>query len=321
LIIEPTALSKAEITRSGYHIEGWYRTKTQDGDEIVYSDKWDFETDKVDEKGVTLYAKWKKNIYYTYDVCYLDKDGEVTVLGSYEVDTGDVFDDYLNFSKKRYGFTALGYRTADGKEWDTSFTHPGGEESLTVQVFVEYIEGNYSIVSTASELKKNKKNNIYLTADIDFGGEEFGFDNYNKTLIGNGHTISNFKLQYQAGKDALMNDFVDETEKCLCISLFGNTKDATIENVKFENVTIEVSTTFSLTDKIYVAPLAVSMTNTKISGVTFTGTIGYIDLPKDFVMEDDLKVVTDAVYYKKDEKSTVETSTVNVAFVGKIEEE
>ena len=118
-----------------------------------------------------------------------------------------------------------------------------------------------------------------------------------------------------------MNDFTDETEKCLCISLFGNTKDATIENVKFENVTIEVSTTFSLTDKIYVAPLAVSMTNTKISGVTFTGTIGYIDLPKDFSMEEDLTVVTDAVYYKKDENSTVETSTVNVAFVGKIEEE
>ena len=57
LIVEPSVLSNAEITKSGYHIEGWYQTKTQEGDEVVYSDKWDFATDKVDENGITLYAK------------------------------------------------------------------------------------------------------------------------------------------------------------------------------------------------------------------------------------------------------------------------
>ena len=316
LIVEPTSFSGAQIEKANYHIEGWYKTKTENDGEVVYSDKWDFETDKVDNTGVTLYAYWKKNTTYSYEVCYRNTDGSETVLGSYEVSAGDTFDDYLNYAKKRYGYTAIGFKTATGEDWAQSYTHPGGEESLAVQVFVEYIEGNYSLVRTLDDLKKNKKNNIYLLADIDLQGEAFSFDNYNKTFIGNGHTISNFKINY----DARTLTEVDGENNCLCISLFGNTKGAVIKDVNFENVQVNVITGSTKTKKIYVTPLATSMTETTVENVAFTGTFGYTELPTNFLVED-LIIVTDAAYYKKDNDSTIVNCTINVENVGKITEE
>ncbi|MBO4940287.1 MAG: hypothetical protein J6D30_04630 [Clostridia bacterium] len=333
LIAEPNAYSKEEIARSGYHIEGWYKTKIEDGETVEYTDRWDFATDKVGVNGVTLYAKWKKNINYSYNVCYYDDNGQVQVLGTYTVDAGAKFDDYANYAKRRIGYTALGYKTKDGEEWDKSFTHPGGETDLAINVYVEYIEGTFSIVSTASQLKANKNKNIYLTADIDFGGAEFGFGDYNKTLIGNGHTISNFKLQYDASKSGLREDYTDSALQCMNVALFGNTNGAVIKDVHFKDVTVEVRTTLSLVDKIYVAPLAVSMKDTKVENVTFEGTFGYSRLPTvtiqpddgaeeelKFKPEEDLIFVDDQAYYQKDEKTTVEGVTFTIDVVGKIEE-
>ncbi|MBQ8323247.1 MAG: hypothetical protein IJX91_04705 [Clostridia bacterium] len=320
LILEPTALSKIEITRAGYRIEGWYQTKTQEGENFVYSDKWDFSTDKVTSDGVTLYAKWEKEIRYSYNVCYRDDKGEAQVLGSYEVNEGEAFEDYLSYATKRYGYTALGYRTEQGEVWDKTFTHPGGEESLAVNVFVEYIEGTYAIVETAAQLKANKTKNIYLIADIDFDGADFGFGDYRGTLLGNGHKISNFKLQYDATKNALTTDFDDENKKSLCIGLFGNANGAVIENVRFENVTVDVATGLSITHRIYVAPLGVDVKNTRISNVTFEGTFGYSKLPDGFDAEENLKFVTDGAYYRKDDGTTVENFTADIDIVGEITE-
>lgn len=38
-----------------------------------------------------------------------------------------------------------------------NFTHPGGETDLTIQVFVEYIEGEFAIVKNANDLRINKQ--------------------------------------------------------------------------------------------------------------------------------------------------------------------
>lgn len=321
LIYEPSAVSKKEITKANYTLEGWYQTKTVDGDLVSYSDPWDFATDWVDTNGITLYAKWKKNVNHVYSVCYYDENDEVQELGKYEnIEQGEKFDDWQKFANKRSGYTALEYQTEDGEPWDENFTHPGGESDVTVRVFVNYIEGRYSIVRTASELKKSTSQNIYLAADIDMEGNALKFGDYKYTFLGNGHTIKNFTVQYDGGKNALKDDLVDNTRKCITISLFGNTDGAVIKNVCFEDVTIDVSTDFSKIDRIYVAPISVDMKNTTVDNVTFSGTFGYSKLPKELDAATDLVFVTDRVYYQKDEKTTVDRCQTTIEVKNKTEE-
>ena len=82
------------------------------------------------------------------------------------------FDDWRNFADDRKNYTPLCYVDEKGEPWDKTYKHPGGETDLAVNVFVEYIEGEFELVSTAKELKNARTKNIYLLNDIDFDGDE-----------------------------------------------------------------------------------------------------------------------------------------------------
>ena len=138
------------------------------------------------------------------------------------------------------------------------------------------------------------------------------FRNYRGVLMGNGYTISNFDLKYGVGRDDLVNDFYDEGKTSLCLSLFGKTKGAVIENVNFENVTFKLDTTFKMTHKIYVAPLSMKVTNSTISNVSVSGNFTYTALPEGFNVEENLIFVTDKLYYLIDDKSIVENVECDV---------
>lgn len=311
-ICEPEKLSGKKIERSGYHIEGWYQTKTQNGEEAVYSDKWNFESDKVGVSGLTLYAKWALNIKYTYNVCYINEAGEKVILGEYPVSQGAKFKDFANYAKKRYDgvYTPVGFVDSEGNPWNNDFTHPGGEQSLAIDVYVSYIKGNFAIVSTASQLKAAKGKNVYLTADIDMEGETLNFGDYKGEFWGNGYTVSNFKISYDPGKDGVKEDIEDSTRKSLYISLFGDAKGAIIKDVNFVNVSVDIDTGYSVTYKIYVAPIAISLTESTVSNVTFTGTYTVTRIP-DGMAEENLVIVNGGTM-NEDENSTL--SNLNVAF-------
>jgi len=260
LIAEPSTFSGLELERSGYILEGWYCKKNQDG---TYSDKWDFATDKVESAELTLYANWVKALNHTYILCYKDElSGDDIELTTYSVDAGEKFSDIFNKANSRYGYTKLRFEDENGNLWDNDFTHPGGETSVAVKVYVKYIKGMFALVSTAEELKKATASNIYLLADIDMKGETLKFGNYKKTFEGNGYTISNFAIGYNAGKDNLVNDYFDDNYKSLGISLFGNMNGGIVRNVNFEGVTVNVATTLSTCHAIYLAPLACGMIGT-----------------------------------------------------------
>lgn len=312
LIHDPIDLTKEEVTKDEYVFDGWYKTKVVNGDNVTYSDKWDFENHSITSDGLTLYAKWKKKVTYTYNVCYYDNNNVVS-LGKYNVSEGEKFYDSSNYASKRIGYTILEYVDENNNPWDDNFTHPGGEEDLEVKVFVKYIEGNFAVVRTAKELKANKTKNIYLMNDIDFEGEEFSFDNYGKIFEGNNHTISNFTVAYNASRGALIQDFEDENEKSLCISVFGNIKNAVIKNVNFDNVHFVIETSLSTTYKIYVAGISVSMTNTTISNVNFKGDYTVKRLPSGFDPLENLVIVSNDVYYLKDAMSKVLDSTGEIS--------
>lgn len=306
-IQDPTSLTNDEVLRSGYTLEGWYTDKE-------YTNKWDFEKDQVTKDGLTLYAKWKKNIIYKYNVCYYDKDNKLQIINSYEVSAGEKFNDYLNFAKKRNDgiYTPIRFLQENGEVWNENFTHPGGDANLDINVIVEYIEGDYAIVTNAKQLKENKNRNIYLAGDIDLNGEEFPLKDYRYKLVGNGFTISNCVVTTNPTKYGLTTDHIQSDQNSLYVSLFGNLKNATISNVTFDNVVFDIKSTYSNTFKIYVSPICTKLENSKVEDVSINVTYNCNQLPDGFDTEKDLLFVTDEVYLIKDESSSVTEYIINV---------
>lgn len=306
--------ANAQVKRDEYKLDGWYRVKTGEGENVEYADKWNFATDKVTSAGVELYAKWLPVIRYAYNVCYIDEDGTKVVLGSYTVNAGDKFEDKRDFKNKRSGYTALdGFFDADGNPWDESFVHPGGEKDTEIDVFAKYERGEFVQVYTAEELTANRTKDIILMADIDFGGKEFaGFGDYRKIFRGNGHTISNFKLKYDASAYIYDEDLGDE-DGTLCISLFGNMRDAIVQDVTFEDFTVDIDISFTKLRKIIVAPLCVKAENSAVSNVTVKPVYKFTKLPSQIDKNDpdQFVLVTDKAYYFQRE-STFENVSVTV---------
>ncbi|MBR2930593.1 MAG: InlB B-repeat-containing protein [Clostridia bacterium] len=317
LIVEPSTLSGQAITRSGYTLEGWYREKSGEGNSVSYSDKWDFTKDKVSKDGVTLYARWKKNILYTYEVCYRDEqDQSIHTLGSYEVNEGDTFNDYYAsyFGNKRIGYTALnGLFTEGGEPWDKSFTHPGGETDTAVRVFINYIEGDFVLVDSPRKLLSNKSANLYLTADIDFEGDAFsGFGDYKGIIKGNGFTVRNFSLSYDNSKNGLISDADLSTEGgILSISLFRSLKGAEISDITFSDFTVDIKAGYPGTKLILVAPLAMKLEDSKLSGVSVEGaTVTCSQLPTGFDKSSSLVILESGAAYFIPEGDTSELTDV-----------
>ena len=280
IIVDPETLVSDVIQKAGYVLEGWYT-------DAEFTNKWDFENDEITPDGLTLYAKWEKDIKYTYNVCYIDEiTNELVIINSYEVEAGQKFEDYRKYANKRSGYTAYRFYQENGEDWDFNFEHPGGDTDVAVNVYVEYIPGEYALVSTKEEFIKavSKGENIYLLNDIDLEYEEVEFGDFSKQLFeGNNFTVKNFKvfknIEYP---QHLTEDHTDSLKNSVYVSLFGNVEDSTIKNVNFENMIFEISVSPTRTYKIYVAPLATSYKNSTIENVTIDSTYSVIKLPNGF---------------------------------------
>lgn len=262
-----------DLVRAGYVLDGWYRTKNDDGS---YSDEWDFQHDTVDGNGVKLYAKWKKAINFTYRV--YDYDNPDELVRTQTVNEGVKFN---NRYAARVDYTLLAVYDFEGNEWDSAFVHPGenGEKvsdtEYTVKVLAKYIGGTFTLVENAKQLSSAAalKQNIYLKNDIDMEGESLSFGSFRGKFYGNGHTVSNFTVYYSSQRADLVADPEDSSKSSLAISLFGIATDSEIRDVKFENAQIDVNTTYSGIYKIYVYPVATAAYGTTISNVSVSGAV------------------------------------------------
>ncbi|MBQ8858522.1 MAG: InlB B-repeat-containing protein [Clostridia bacterium] len=256
-ILDPANYATYKVFRPGYVFTGWYTDA-----ECTEQNKWDFAQDKIESEKITLYAGWEKEILYTFTVCYVNGEETVT-LGSYNVKPGATFEDYRNHANKRDDHTPVGYFSdaACTTPWDFTTAHPGGESDLDIRVYVDYIEGDWKLVSNFGELENAiGVENIYLTADIDCGGEVLSFGNtFTHTLQGNGFKISNFTVETFGS--ALMPS----------ISLFRSLGEgAEILNVTFDDVLYDFTGGTGAT-KMKVAALARDAKNCTVSNVTITG--------------------------------------------------
>ena len=261
-ILDPVKIPGNSITRDGYVFTGWYKTA-----ECNPADKWDFEKTPFNTPELTLYAGWEKAIKYTFTVSYKDADGNTQDLGSYSVSASDVFEDWKGYADKRKGFTALGfYQDADCENpWDFSTTHPGGETDTDVKVYVDYIEGEWSLVDNYKSLVTalNNGKNVYVVSDIDCGGSAINVKNeYKATFNGNNFTVTNFTVAKTG------------TSRNPVCAIFDNLGDgAEIMNVNFTGVCYEFTGISAAVNTAKVAALARTAGNAKISGVTIEGSI------------------------------------------------
>jgi hypothetical protein len=127
-------------------------------------------------------------------------------------------------------------------------------------------------------------------------------------------------MTYQKTKDDLVPDFNEEGYNTLCIGLFGDVTKSTIKDVTFENFTIEIATPLPQVGYVVFAPIAVTMVNSTISNVNISGVVTVTELPNGF-NEDNLIIITDKIYYEKDDVSSESGNTVTITVTNDVFEE
>ena len=118
--------------------------------------------------------------------------------------------------------------------------------------------------------------------------------------------------QENSNRNGLIQDFDDPNAKSLAISLFGNLTNAKIQDVKFDNVKINIKTSLTITHKIYVAPIAISSSNSELKNIIFNGTLICTTLPNGFDKDNNLIIVDTAPIYKQDEQTILDNNQINL---------
>ena len=281
-ILEPEKLTNYTINRTGYDFTGWY-TDTE------CTKPWDFKT-PFTQPELTLYAGWKVAISYTYSVYYVDEvTGTPHLLGVYDdVKDGARFEDWRGYAKNRSGYTPMNfYSDAELTTiWNNEYKFLQEGVDKDVPVYVSYIKGEYELVSDYSQLNTAIKagKNVYLLRDIDCGGKDLSYGDYNGEIAGNGYTIKNFTVPKSG------------TSLNPTCSIFKNLgKDAKIANVSFTEAKYVFTDVNALAKSRQVAALAVSFEDgATVADVTVSGTIttnydGELTRLNSFVYESDIQ--------------------------------
>lgn len=252
-----------------YFLDGWYTAKTAaDGSvekdangRVILDKKWNFETDRV-TGDMTLYANFVRQ----------------STLTIRDIATDEVLSDDLRgapgeketnlFPPEKKGYTLVGYYKDREKTTPFKFDEfVYGEEDTTI--YADFIEGNYTLVSTFAELqnclRSDKK--AYLTNDIKVeAGETWGSFSFRGAILGNGHTIRGLKI-----KTVCSGKTGGETYGLLFASLGAGAK---ISDVTFEDVEMTVSAAMNGT--YTVAPIAYGVAEgATLENVTVTGRLTY----------------------------------------------
>ena len=313
--------NKNPLTKSGNILVGWYKTRTENADgSYSYSDKWNFETDSFEVKQntageeFTLYALWTE--FFEFDYYRVKSDGNVEFIGKDQLSvipsevkgTADETraaiylpawaDGAMNYQTGSYSFPKVSGMTYTAayldkeceKEIKTEqgkpFIHSGyidenGVAQNRIQnIYVTYEEGERYKISTAEQFAKYANVDGYyeISGDLDFTGVAWP----------NSLTFGTFNGRIY-GKDGISVKFSNISAKYSSSSsnrggLFGEIGDnAVIENVAFENVTVEIAASGMVSDIKYGLFAGNISEKADMTGVSLTGATlkisGGIDQP------------------------------------------
>ena len=272
-ILDPAKIDGYRMYRDQYVFTGWYTSP-----ECKPGEEWNFDAKTIETETLTLYAGWEKAILHSYTVYYMNGE-EAIKLGAYEVKAGEKFEDWRNYGNSRKNYTCIGYYSdsACTQPWDANTKHPGGDTDCDVAVYAKYIEGEWKIVETYDQLEAAIGNgNIYLTADIDCGGEELYFGSFDAIFEGNGHTVSNFTVPKNGTSIKPFSTLFKELGA-----------QADIQNINFTSVIFQMLDVKASTDKVEVKPQfaalaldandAAKVTNVTVSGKLQTNYTGELN--------------------------------------------
>ncbi|MDE5562982.1 MAG: hypothetical protein K2J01_05490 [Clostridiales bacterium] len=276
-------------SKTGYSFRGYYLPeidaggnvkKDSDGNVIVSDTAWNFDSDTVADKDVTLYAKWWDNykVVLHYGSTY-DKTKEITLQRNQDGSPTDLSSSPLRVDN----YTFLSYNLVKDSEneetaltdfpykWnDTAFSG----DSMVMDVWGKSLDGVYILVKNASDLRISsvgEATNYYLLADIDMKGATYDNDNdknknqipksYRGKFVGNGHTISNFKMTLRT-PDQSYDSF----------GLFRTLENgAEITDVTFKDITLSYDLTNANIQSYYLGMLAgQSSAGVVVKNVNFT---------------------------------------------------
>lgn len=274
LLPEPSATGGVKApTYVGHSIEGYYVAEMDENGNPVVEDgkvkpsnrKWNFATDKVADKSITLCVKWWQN--YKIDLRYGEDYAESKIIDIPRTVTGESTPQFASaFSVNGYTFLSYNYIRSGGADSQVVIPSDGivinrtrfdaSEDKHTVTVFGESLTGSYTVIRQASDFtlgSAGEYTNYYLMNDIDMGGKEYSDAGkahlpkvYNGIFCGNGHTISNFSMKINPV------DFLDNK-----LGLFRSLgSNAVVRDVTFKNVSFELYLSNTSINNYYIGMLA-----------------------------------------------------------------
>lgn len=284
---------------NGYFLAGWYRERHEEADgSYTYSGRWDFAKDRLTvsasgdysagEPVLTLYAAWvpmfQIEFYdlesgeYLSSLSFNPTATEEVLVPEWDEKTGAI--EMYDFPS-RAGHTFDGaYYDAEGKQSvDTpAVTHPGTvdyttgtAENATMQLYVDWLEGEWYHIYTAEQFLDNASvdGSYVIHGDLDFAGEiwptSLMHGTYTGTIVGNGYTFSNIELTQTNNSKTYAG-------------LFGYLADsAAISDLTLSNVTFTIKSGTRVAGTCYGLLAGAISAEAEISGLTIVNSTLQID--------------------------------------------
>lgn len=334
-------------TNPDHFLAGWYAQRTETADGFVYSQKWDFEKDRLavpageysaTEPVLTLYAVWVPMFeieFYALDsgellntYTFNPTTTEEILVPHWDEETGAI--EMYDFpARDGYTFNGVYYDAAGTQAVDTpAVVHPGVVDAATgmaqnpsLKLYVDWVEGEWYHIYNAEQFLDNASvsGNYVIHEDLDFEGEiwptSLMHGNFSGTIEGNGHTMKNITVEQT--NNSKVNT-----------GMFGSlTETAAISDLTFENVTLTIKGGTRVAGSSFGLLAGVVSDNAQLEGVKITNSVLNIDASAYFGTEDyviglvcgmgnaDLEhqiqvaVLGDGLYANANEDGTVELST------------
>ena len=277
-----------EFNAEGYYLTGWYlpaevdeegNPTTDENGFVILGEKWDFKKMRV-TRDITLYGKLEKQS----GIHFINRaTGEEVPMEYPIVHTPGTSINAFIFEPELENHTFLGkyYVAPTGNE---EFTFPYVFGDTDINVYVEFLEGDYALVKSAIGFRNAiaSNQNIYLLEDIDFENKAtflWALGTYSGEINGSPdrHTIKNVSRTMTGAKNNQSN----------FSALFGTLgAKAYIHDVNFENITLN----FTLDDSLPSANVFVGLfawkaqQGARVENVTISGNLKY-STPKDVHIE------------------------------------
>ena len=291
---------------NGHFLAGWYAVREGSEGNYTYSQRWDFDTDRVtvDPSGsysaadpvLTLYAVWIPMFEVRFcDLAtgeYLDSytfsplnESELAVP-QWNTETGAI--EMYEFPERNgYTFNAAYYDAAGTQPVEGAVTHSGAvdwasgtAENSVMTLYVDWLEGDWYHIYNVEQFLDNASvsGSYVIHADLDFTDEiwpsSLMYGNFSGTIQGNGHTFSNIVLEQT--NNSKVN-----------AGLFGHlTEEASVTDLTLDKVSFTVKAGSRVTGSSYGLFCGTLAAGAEIANVAVTDSVLYIDSGCYFATED-----------------------------------